>query len=296
MNKILLRLIQIILISTTLVGCALWKHGWETDHKTISLSEQEQRALLTIAEDGWAQRHIEEKLLASIAAYKQLVNANPSYYEGLVRLSRGYYLLADGHYTDDSQFAKRADTYKEGIRWGERAMATNKSFYDIVSTPKGNTESALYTLNKREVSAIYWTAVNLGKWVRQNGILATFKYKLQLEQMIDRVAALDPTFYYGAVDRYWGAFYSLVPGYSADDIEKSRRHFIDSLKVENYYLGTHVLYAAAYAVKVENKELFKKELEFVLKASANQVPEVKSENILEKRKAQKLLEKIDQLF
>ncbi len=292
-------LISIIFMNLVLSsGCAIWTHGWtEKSPTTVSkLSPDQERELLAQAEEKWNRRHFLPDLLLSMDAYKKLVTTNPKYYHGLARLSRGYHLLADCHYIDPSEQDKREKTWEEGIRWGEKALATNENFKAIVTQPEGTMEKGLHTLTRKEISALYWTASNIGKWVSSKGIMAAFKYKIQLELMIDRVGKLDPSFFYGAVDRYWGAFYSLIPGHNANHLQKSKHHFQESLKVENYYLGTHLLFASAYAVKMEDKELFKKELEFIINTNVDEVPALKPENILEKRKAVILLKKLEEIF
>jgi hypothetical protein len=57
-----------------------------------------------------------------------------------------------------------------------------------------------------------------------------------------------------------------------------------------------VLYAELYATGVEDKEDFKKKIDFVLNFDLGSAPDLRPENTFEQRKARILLGKMDDLF
>ena len=292
-----LNLCFVFILSTSLMflgGCATSRTaGWNQAEKASSLDPKESKALQQEAKKNWDKRDDKEKLSAALAAYEKLIKSDPNDYASLAFLSRGYYLLADGH-TDNMEEKKRL--WEMGVGFGERAMATNQAFKEKMLANGGKVEEALDVLTKDQIDGIYWTAVNLGKWGKNSGIATVLKYKSRIKMMINRVGELDKNYFFGAFDRYWGAYYAIAPGFAGGDIKKSLESFEKSVKTEKNYLGTYVLVAELYATKKGDKELFKEKLNYVLKAKTDVVPAIAPENVIEQRKAKKLLADMDNLF
>ena len=76
---------------------------------------------------------------------------------------------------------------------------------------------------------------------------------------------------------------------------KSKENFEKSIKMAPAYLGTKVLFAEIYMTKKEDKAGFQKLLNEVINAKLEK-NDIYSENLIEKRKAVKLLEKMKDLF
>ncbi len=241
----------------------------------------------------WEKRDNKESLEQCLKLLEEIVATDANNYEALVYLSRGNYLLADGHYDDEKNKLKYWET---GLSYGEKALATNKDFAKKTGEEKVAVEDALDTLTKNEIEAIYWTAVNLGKWSKLTGVLKSMKFKAKVQKLVKKVEELNPEFFYGAVHRYWGTFYAVAPFFAGGSLEKSFEEYTKTISMANAYLGSHVLFAENYAVKKGDKDLFKKELEFVLNADVNAVPEIRAENVIEKKKAEKLLSKMNEVF
>ena len=259
----------------------------------MTLSDKDKKELEAKAGVHWAKRYVREDLLKFIDAYETLSKADQNSYKYLVGLCRGYYLLADGH---TSEIEEKKLLWEKGLTFGERAMATNPAFKTKVVAEGGKIEAALDTLTKNEVEAIYWSAVNLGKWASASGIAAKLKFKSRIQEMINRVGTLEPTFFYGAVQRYWGAFYAIAPSFAGGDLNKAKENFDKSLEVQKDYLGTYVLYAELYATKKSDRKLFEEKLNYVLKADAHKIQEIAPENLIEQEKARNLLKKMEELF
>jgi hypothetical protein len=103
------------------------------------------------------------------------------------------------------------------------------------------------------------------------------------------VGELDPEFFYTGADRYWGAYYSAIPSFAGQDLVKSKAYFDKAIAANPNHLGNHVLLAAEWAVKTQNKVEFEKELNWVLAQPANVIPEIQPEAEAEQRKAKQLL-------
>ena len=249
-------------------------------------------ALWTQAETAWAKRQDPAMLRAALALYKQVIAADPKRRAALSRLSRGYYLLAYGHLTADVEILA---AYDEGARWGERILGLRPEFRQRIAAGTRDYE-ALDVATKEDVPGIYWSYGNLGKWSVKQGFTTVLKNKSKLKAFITRVAALDENYYHGAGHRGLAAFYSKAPSFAGGDLKKAKHHFDRSLALAPNYFGTKVLMARYYAVKKQDKELFKKLLDEVIAGDPKSLPDVLPMQLIEQRKAKELLAQIDDKF
>ena len=286
-------LIQLLpLTCLVLMSCASRDAGWDKKTKTVVLSESESSSLKSEAMNSWAGRVEQSKLEDALAKFEKLHASNPQDLETLIYLTRGNYFLADSHIQD---VEKKKKTYELAASYGEKAMATNENFKAKVSSGK-STEESLDTLTVKEVPAIYWTAASLGKWAKASGIAAALKYKTRIKAMIERVEKLDADYFFAAPSRYWGGYYSVAPSFAGGDMKKSKEKFEKSLAKAPEYLGTKVLMAEVYYTKEGKKAEFQKVLNEVLSSKEDQHKEIGPENALEKKKAERLLANIEELF
>jgi len=273
-------------------GCATSRvAGWEELRETVRLSEAEAKTQMTLGKTHWARRHVREDLEAALKSFERVARSEPGApgtYEALVLLCRGYYLLADGHVEDP---AEKRVLWEKGASWGEKAMATNPEFRRRVGSG-----AELAALARAQVDALYWTAVNLGQWAESEGVATALKFKGQVRQMMKRVQELDPDYFYGAVNRYWGVYYAEAPYFAGGSLDKSLENFQGGFRIANKYLAGHVLFAERYARRKGDRELFRRELELVLAADPRALPEVAPEQILEQRKAKKMLASMEEYF
>lgn len=282
---------MLLILSFTLTGCASRTAGWFSSSDKIKLSKKEMKTLRSQALKSWSKRHVKEDLEMALSAFEKLSKATDDNLEYLTYLTRGYYFLADAHY-DDIDVKKKY--WEKGTSWGEKAMATNKAFGEAMKKDE-KVEDHLNKLGKREVAAMYWTAANLGKWAKNSGIATTLKYKNRIRTLISTVEKHNHKYFFAAAHRYWGAYFAVAPGFAGGDMNKSKKSFQKAIKLAPDYLGTKVLYAQLWMTKKEDKKGFKKLLNEVINAK----PRTKSilpENLVEKKKAKKMLETMDELF
>jgi Tfp pilus assembly protein PilF len=274
------------------VACASRDSGWDKKTTSVSMTSTEAANLKKEALELWQGRVEQNKLQGALANFERLHAANPAELESLIYLTRGYYFLADSHLQDIEQKKKN---YETAASYGEKAMATNREFKESVQAGK-SVEESLGALTEKEVPAIYWTAASLGKWAKASGIAAALKYKTRIKAMVERVERLQPDYFFAAPSRYWGGFYSVAPSFAGGDMKKSKTQFEKSLKMAPEYQGTKVLMAEVYYTKEGKKKEFEQTLKEVLNSKFDNHPEIGPENALEKKKAEKLLSKMDDLF
>lgn len=255
------------------------------------LNPAESKLLKDQALELWQKRDAKESLEESLSKFEMVHETNPSDIETLEYLSRGYFLLADGHLEDDDM---KKNAFDKARTFGEKGLATNPEFKKVMDKEK-DIVKAIEVLSKREVPSLLWGAAALGKWAKLNGIFSSLGHKNTILGMVKKVEALDPNYFHGAVPRYWGGFYAVAPSIAGGDMDKSKKYFEEAIAKAPDYLATRVLYAELYCVKKGDKSEFKKQLDFVM-ATTKSPGDIAPENRIEKKKAQKLLSKMDDLF
>lgn len=240
----------------------------------------------------WQGRGTKEGLDKAIAAMEAYAATHPGEQEPMIALSRAWYFMGDAYVDEPEQ---RAVIFEKGVTWGEKAMAADLEFKARID--KGEKAStAVEALQKDDQMAIYWTGVNLGKWARLQGFSTVVKYKGYISALMTKCTALDETAFWGGPTRYWGSFYAVAPSFAGGDMTKSKEYFEKAKTAYPEVLTTYVLYADTYATKAQDRALFKSLLEHVIAAPGDAIPELVPEMANEKKKAEKLLARIDELF
>lgn len=291
-------------LSVSALGCGTGrKSQWETASTAATAASpaatpeqsntgKDHRAAAAAA---WERRGDRPALEQAIAHWEAHVAARPDDGNALAMLSRAYYFLADGHLRG---LGPKSDQYlgafERGIAAGERALAATSPEFKARVTRDEKVEEAIKVVGKEGLPAMYWYAVNLGKWSRAKGIAALLGNKDRVKGVLERVLALDESFFHGAPHRYFGVYWSLLP--VGRDLDKSKQHFERSLAIAPSYVGTKVLMAESYAVKKQDRALYTRLLDEVLAAPDDGIADLVAETRVEKDKARELKAKTDENF
>jgi tetratricopeptide (TPR) repeat protein len=250
---------------------------------------------VSAAEAAWAQRGDRAALERAIQLWEAEVAASPGRAATWARLSRAYYLLADGYLrTLGPSNQQYLTTFEKGTAAGERSLAAHSPDFKARVMGDEKVEDAIRVVGRDGIPAMYWYAVNLSKWSRAKGIAALLGNKDRVRGVVGRVMELDESFFYGAPHRYFGAYWALLP--IGRDLDKSRQHFDKSLEIAPAYAGTKVLMAETYAVKKQDRALFVRLLDEVLALPDDAIADIAPEIRIEKDKARELKAKVDELF
>ncbi len=272
------------------------KSQWEAAPlPTASPPPQAPPAAVDDAEAAWARRGDRASLERAIALWEAEVAAGPTRAATWARLSRAYYLLADGHLrTLGPSNAQYLAAFEKGTAAGERSLAAQSSEFKTRVMHDEKVEDAIRVVGRDGIAAMYWYAVNLSKWSRAKGIAALLGNKDRVRGVVGRVMELDETFFHGAPHRYFGAYWALLP--IGRDLDRSKQHFERSLQIAPSYAGTKVLMAETYAVKKQDRALFLRLLDEVLAQPEDAIADLTPEIRIEKDKARELKAKVDELF
>jgi len=290
---------RLLVLATLLAACGASPKGLQTGIKRgdVSGAQSEQHQQLVAEGDAaWEQRGDRAKLEEAIKKWEAAIAVKDDDYETYAKLARAVYFLADGYLSFEEDKTAFLEMHLKGVQYAERGMAAISPDFEKRVKAGTKTEDAVKVLGRNAVPLMYWYASNLGKWGKAKGFSTVLKHKDRIFKVITRVYELDRDYYYGAADRYFGAFYAVAPSFAGGDINKSYEHFQESLKREPKYLATYVLIAELYAPKAQDPKIFDEHLKFVLDAPLDILPGLEPEAAIEKKKAKILLEKKDELF
>src|SRR5204862_7910523 len=117
-------------------------------------------------------------------------------------LSRAHYILGEL----EQETEKKLEAYEAGMRFGDLALHTIPAFREAFDRTR-SLEDAVESVPVSGIAAIYWDAVNQGKWANAKGKVKVLFMKDKVKRMIERVLALDGKWWFGAARRYLGAYY-----------------------------------------------------------------------------------------
>ena len=215
----------------------------------------------------------------------------------LLMLTQGFASYSLGFLEDDEP--ERASLfYLRAKDYGLMLLGHTKAFKDSIPTKESNFRQALQLLKKDDVPALFWTAFAWAGWINLNRDNPKAVFELNIvKAMMQRVLDLDETFFFGAAHLFFGAMNASMPKMLGGDPEKAKQQFDRSLEIsDGKFLITKVYIARYYAVSTLDEELFDKLLSEVLQAPQDILPGYELLTSVAKDKAQKLMERKEDLL
>ena len=245
------------------------------------------QAAVDAGDAAWALRADRTQLETAIARWEEAVKLKDDDVATYEKLARGNYLLADGWLFFEVADKKQLflDTYAKGYGFAERGMRALSKDVESRLDAGVDLKDAAQLIGKDGIGLLYWYATNLGKWGNAQDITVVLTYKDRIVSIMTQVYQLDPNFFYGAADRYFGAYYSIAPSFAGGDLDKSWEHFQTTMRIAPGYTATWNLIAEFYAPKRQDEKLFDAMTQKVLDAPGDIIPELAAETAVEKRKA-----------
>jgi tetratricopeptide (TPR) repeat protein len=252
---------------------------------------------VTEARDRWAKRDDQGELRQAIAAWERVLEKDPGNAEAMTMLARAHYFLADGFLAlEDGKEEEELKTYQKGVDYGEKALVLLQPGFGEEMRNGGKFEEAIKKLEKPAMPAAYWYSVNLGRFATKQGISARLFYKDKLKATMERILELDPAYFHAAGDRYFCAFYAVLPSIAGKDLDRAQKHCDASIERAPAYLSTRVVKAQFLAKERDDEAMYRKILEEVIAAADGDDQDIAPENRAAKRHAKRMLERIADVF
>lgn len=210
--------------------------------------------------------------------------------------------VADERYDfrEKGKYVKRAvDFYERGKSYALRSMDKHrKDFSQLIEGDLERFAIELKQLEGEHVSSLFWIAYAWGSIINlQQSEPARLAELARVELMMDRILELDESFFFGGAHLFYGIFYGGRPEMLGGDTEKAKEHFDMAIKITGgKFLMAQFFLAKCYAFQTQNKELFEKTLQEIIEAPNDLYPDQRLANELAKRRARRLLARVDDLF
>ncbi|MBD3163149.1 MAG: hypothetical protein GF346_11920 [Candidatus Eisenbacteria bacterium] len=199
-------------------------------------------------------------------------------------------------YVEDRDPERAVLLYEEGYRHGRRALERKDWF--TPDAPLDRFEEGLAEADEDDVPLLFWTLANWTKWISlkldEPAVVAQLP---AAEAALERTLALDPGYFLGMPHLMRGTLEATKPVLMGGDPEEARSHFERAFEISGgKLLIFHVFYAQYYWRSRLDEEQFVGTLERVLQAEEGILPEYRLLNEVARRKAQRLMERRDELF
>ncbi len=184
----------------------------------------------------------------------------------------------------------KARTYGLALLHEETGLSPELTFPEL--------GAALAKVQKDEVGPLFWGGYGWALWIAsQDGSPAALVDLLKVEQLMQRVAALNDTYFRGGAHLFLGIYYGSRPALYGGNPELAKQHFERALAInKRSFLPVQTAYAQYYAKNQFDRELYLKLVEEVLAFDPATAPELSLSNLVAQRQARRLLAKIDDNF
>lgn len=286
MKKIFFSLLPIILF----IGCSINKMAIR---RTTSIIEKGIFAIYEEEDLELARTAIK----SNIKLLEVLLKNDPENKDLKLLLAQAYGAYALGFLEDENKERARY-FYKKGRDYALDILRKNKKFNHALQGSLEELKLAVHQMDKDWVPALFWCGFNWGGYIAisLNNPKAIFDLA-KVETIMQRVAELDESYYFGGVHLFFGSMAGARPKLLGGDPAKAKSHFERALELtDGKFLLVYVYYAKYYAMKVLDEEKFDELIDHVLKADLNILPEYKLINQIAKQKALQLKQEKEEIF
>lgn len=241
-------------------------------------------------------RILREGMPAYLMLIDGMIQAWPDNEQLLIAASQSYSSFASLFVEDqDKEYANLL--YGRGKQYALKSLEM-RGFKEPLQRPFDEFKEGLNRLGKKDVPYIFWTATCWANWIRLNlDSMEALSELPRVETMMQRVLDIDEGFYYGGPHLFMGIWFASRPKMAGGDLKKAQGHFLKALDLgQGKFLMAYVYYANYYARKMMDKDLFNSTLQKVLETPADISPDLTLLNTVAKKKAQELLNRVEEYF
>ncbi len=180
--------------------------------------------------------------------------------------------------------------YLKGMNYGFGALSKKKPLNEITNA---EFEKLIKNTGKKDAEIVFWTAFNWGSYINMSRDDISVAADLpRVQQMVDRVVAVNPDYMCGIAYAFKGALLAGNPLITGAKPEVARPEFEKAMSMcDGNFLFSKVLYAEWFLKAVNDNVGFKKALEDVISADSTKLPKYRLTNELAKERAKLLLAK-----
>ena len=251
--------------------------------------------LVRLGNLNWEKRVDIKSAKLSKHFLSKAIELDPSNPETVALFSRSCYF--NGRYIDYNN-PKRADSlFIEGYEASWNFIVSNQEYQIGFQSIDGDTVTkkiaGLERLSGETLTVAYWWAENFTSYLLTKPVLKRLENREVIETILHRILSVDPGYNFHGANRIFGSFYAKLPGVS---LEQSRNNFDKTISSEPDFMTSYLMRAQYFYTKSGDRNLFVKDLHYILNAEPTKIPEASPENLFEQELAKILLSKEESLF
>ena len=197
----------------------------------------------------------------------------------------------------ESDKIKKDSLFLKGAEIAKYSVLNDSLFKSILNKTIGDYNfkilSALSIAPKELVPGMYWWATNKLWYLNNKPAIERVNHRELLEIIMHRIISIEPDYLYGGPYRFFGIFYSRIPGV---EITQSKSYFEKANSSHPNYFGNKVQMSEFYHQKAENRNLFHNQLQSIINIDPIINPETTPENIFYQKRAVHFLNQEEVLF
>lgn len=239
----------------------------------------------------------EQALASNLKLLEGLLKNDPENEALLLLLAQGYSGFALG-FVEDEDPARAKVFYDRAFKYGVKVLTESDDDWQWSERNSKKLEQKVFQAQSNELPALFWTTFSLaGKINLSLDDPATLINLPLVEQMINQIEKIDPSFFYGAVYLLKGSIAGMKPRMMGGDPEEALKYFDKNLQItKGTFLLSYIYKAQYYAAKTLNEELFDEILLKVDELEINDFPKIALFNQIARKKAELLRNKKEDLF
>ena len=241
-------------------------------------------------------RILREGMPAYLMLMDGMIEVWPENEQVLIAAAQTYSSFASIFLEDqDQEYAKML--FGKGRDYALRSLE-RRGLKKPLQSPFEDFKKGLKGLGKRDVPYLFWGATCWANWIRLNlDSMEALAELPKVEWMMQRVLEIDEGFYYGGPHLFMGIWFSSRPKMLGGDLKKAQGHFLRALEFgKGKFLMAYIYYATYYARQALDKDLFISTLQKVLETPADILPDLTLLNTVAQKKAQELLNRVEEYF
>ena len=210
--------------------------------------------------------------------------------EGFYGYTFGFVELQDSH--------RAQHLYRRCYEHARVALQQSGVTLDPETSTPAEFEAAIGKVGKKAVPAMFWTASCLANWVNLNrNSPAGIAELASAAALMQRVIALDDTFYHGGPHLFFGVYYGGRSPIFGGDFRLSEEHFRRAAEInDDKLLLVYVLQAEYLDRQRLDRDAFHRHLTRVIEAPDNLSPDIALMNAVAKQQAAQLIKSEDDWF
>ncbi len=198
---------------------------------------------------------------------------------------------------DERKRTQRASNfYKRARDYGMEVLKKRPDFKNSLDKSTDEFLPSLQAFGKDDLESLFWTSFAWGEYINLNrhNIRAVADLP-KVKAMMERVIALDDTYFYGLPRLFMIVYYSMPPMFGGDPVKaKAEYDRVKEISGDKFIL-TDFFMAKYYAVQVQDREMFDYLLDKIENAEDDVIPE-KMFTKIAKKKAEFIGKKAGDLF